>query len=296
MADTGPPSQLFGGRVARSTPPAKASERDEPCAAPRPAIFLPRILDDETRPFDRLAAELGSQLLPLPFESEFSAWQTLPVSYGLGGEVVRIKKAANAAGAETVDLFGVGAGAAMAIAFAMRYPGRVASLALFEPIVLGWVAGDIDIVERDETVLGALRAPESSPLEILVGYALSPEVVGEELRKLRKFEAENVPATAKARQFLVALTEYPVAPDLLGELRAPVLVGWGDLAHPLWIRGLRAIARWFPNVRTREFARCHLLNHPYLVDPSSVADELRRLWGTERPPHAHPRVQKSGGM
>ena len=82
-----------------------------------------------------------------------------PDDYGPEVELAAIKHGADAAGWDEFHLIGSSFGATVGLAFACRYPERVLSLALIEPVFLGndtsWSDAYAALVTSLNAVLGA---------------------------------------------------------------------------------------------------------------------------------------------
>ncbi len=253
-------------------------------APPRPTILLPPVLDGSPEEFDPLLRALKESVAPLSHETEFAAWNELPVCYGIGSEVVRIKRTVDWAGVPAVDLLGVGGGAAIAVAFAMRYPKRVGSLGLIESLgFLRALTAELDVAEEDAAVVDPARWSDETALEVLVRRTVDPSLSSEVYRRLLALTREHRLAVPKARAFLRALEEYPADLHLLRQVTAPVYLAWGSLSNPVWVRAHRALTERFPRSRTHEFPGRHTFDPPHRSEPERVAEDLISMWSEPRP-------------
>jgi pimeloyl-ACP methyl ester carboxylesterase len=85
-----------------------------------------------------LLSELGDDVDARTKDLELYDADVPPVDYSLATEVAGIGRVADEAGFERFHLVGYSAGGASSLAYTLRHPERLASLALLEPAFAGW--------------------------------------------------------------------------------------------------------------------------------------------------------------
>jgi len=154
-----------------------------PATASLPVVFVPGGVTPVEPSYRPLLDVLGEEIAPLLKDLEVYAGDAPPADYSMAVEVAGLARAADAAGLDTFHLVGYSGGAAVCLAFAARHPGRLRSLAMFEPA----------------NVPGP-RVPEDHP-EFAAGEdALAPEqMIGEFTRRqLRPGVEPPVPPPGRA--------------------------------------------------------------------------------------------------
>lgn len=249
------------------------------------AFTLPRSLPIPLSGFGPLMKALRGDVRALDWESGILAAPEVPVNYSLGAEVVRIKEEADSVRAETIHLFAEGDGGGIALAFAMRYPHRVASLVLIDPVPVGPAALNQLDIGRREDLNSVLNEPNELLLETFIRQSVAEQVAdGLVGLVLPKTVREAPLLAARYRASVLALARYPPDYGRFKEMDAPSYVAVGGLSHPRAIESARFLSRQFHTSRLEVFEGLHPFDPPHWAATARVAEHVREMWGWETGP------------
>lgn len=209
---------------------------------------------------------------------EVFAGDAPPPDYGFDMEVEGIKRVADEAGEESFHLVGFSGGGSAGLAFAAKYPGRAASLALIEPAWIGnegWTPEESAFwAEGDEAM--SLPPPEQMGrfFRLVLGPGVEPPT---------RPTGPPPPWMANRPEGLKALHNYfrshTLDPETLCAFRNPVYLARGALSDPAWGRMAERLSGMLPNIEVEVYEERHHLDAPHVAEPERFARALRELWG-----------------
>ena len=199
---------------------------------------------------------------------------TPPTGYGLELEVEGIKRAAEAAGLKSFHLVGYSGGGAASLAFIVKYPDLVKSLALIEPAWIGNHPEDAaDWSEMDRI----MALPPNERMQAFIRAGLRP---GVELPPPPP--GPPPPWMAKRPAGFEAMTRafraYRLDREAFRRFRRPVYLALGSLSHPIFERKAKVLTSLFPDIRVEVYEGLHHFNPPHRAEPERFARALRELW------------------
>lgn len=248
------------------------------------AILIPGGGAPAALEFAALATALGPAAETVLKDLEVFAGPTPPPGYSLDTEVLAVLRVADARGWDRFHLVGYSGGGAVALATAARVPGRLESLALFEPAWAGsW--GWTEPHERLWRRYDALRAlpphefvPAFLGLQVRPGVAVHPP-----------FDPADPPAWMANRPagilaFLDAFATYNLDRDALAGFAGPVYYALGADSNPDEFAEIAAkLGGVFDDFRLEVFQGRNHLAPPHAVEPERVAAALVSLWADAAP-------------
>jgi pimeloyl-ACP methyl ester carboxylesterase len=250
------------------------------------AILLPGGVLPAEPAYKNLLAELGSDADARIKDLEVYSADRPPPDFSIDTEVRGIARVADEAGFDRFHLVGYSGGGASSLAFTAQYPGRLRSLALFEP---AW-AGNEGLSTEEETVRQAFRSlrklPASEFMANFAKYQLRPDV-----RPPPPPEGPQPPWMAKRPAGLTAFIDaFDKARLDLASLHAftrPVYFALGGLSNPDYYgRMAERLGAIFPDFTLEIYPDRHHFDPPHRIEPAKVAAALRRLWlRAESDPH-----------
>lgn len=225
-----------------------------------------------------LLANLGGEVDARPKELEVYATDAPPPGYSLEVEAVGIGRIADEAGFERFHLVGYSAGGASSLAFALRHPERLLSLALMEPAFAGWqrmTPRERAHMERfrelavlpDEEMMPAFQALQLAP-----GVDPVPPPPGPPPSWMAK-------RPGGLRAVLDAFFSTDMDLDALGRFDRPVWFALGGRSHPdYYARMAERLTSVFRDFSVELFPERHHFDPPHRLEPGPVASSLRALW------------------
>ncbi len=210
-----------------------------------------------------------------PRASRYAGPTVPPPGYSLETEVEGVRRVADDAGFGTFHLVGYSAGGASALAFASRYPGRLRSLALMEPV---W-AGRTGQTPEEAAVYDRFRAiPEMAPEEIMPAFIRTQLADGVEPPTPPPGPPPPwMPSRLAALgTFMAAFDAFEPDFDVLRRFDQPVYFALGGRGNPdLYVRIAERLAGAFPDFTLDVFEERHHFDPPHRVEPARLAVALR---------------------
>lgn len=229
--------------------------------------------------FSALLAALGPGVDAVAKDLEVFAGPTPPPGYTLDDEAAAVVRLADARGWDRFHLVGYSGGGAAALATAARAPGRLESLALFEPAWAGswgWTQPHERLWRRYDE-LRSLPPHEFVPaflsLQVRPGIAVHPP-----------FDLADPPAWMANRPagilaFLDTFATYDLSRDALASLAAPVYYALGSDSNPDEFEEIATkVAGVFDDFRLEVFEGRNHLAPPHALESDRVAASLAALW------------------
>jgi pimeloyl-ACP methyl ester carboxylesterase len=249
------------------------------------AILLPGAVMPGELAYADLVRALGTHVDARLKEHELYAAGEPPADWALETEVEAILRLADEAGFGRFHLVGYSAGGAIALAFCIAYPDRLASLALNEP---AWTGKEESLLEderelkRDFERITAL--PPDQVLPEFVRVYLAPGV-----KPPPPPEGPPPPwmATRPAglNAFTRAFETLQLDTERLRTFDRPVLYTIGGRSNPVAVRlPAERLGRIFPDFTLEVFEDRHHFDPPHRAEPERYAASLRKLWNRKAKP------------
>jgi pimeloyl-ACP methyl ester carboxylesterase len=243
------------------------------------AILLPGGVLPADLAYGALVRELGPGVDARYKDLEVYAGDEPPADFTLQAEVDGVIRFAEEAGFDRFHLVGYSAGGASALAFTVRHPGRLRSLALLEPAWAGWAQLTPEEGTMWERMRSVMRLADPDELmREFVDLELAPGVPPPPTPS-----ASTAPWMAKRPAGLRAITrafdEDDLDVEILRRFDRPVYFALGGRSHPdLYPRLRDRLAAVFPDFRVEVYAERHHFDPPHRIEPARVAKALRELW------------------
>jgi len=225
-----------------------------------------------------LIAVLGDDVIAVAKDLEVYSGPEPPAGYTLDHEVAGVLRTAQEAGFDRFHLVGYSAGGAASLAFAVRHPERLRSLAMLEPAWMGRdeLSAEEEDVWRQLDRIAALPPAELMPafvaIQIAPGITPPPPPPGPPPPWM---------ATRPAGLNAVMATLRSATLDI-GALRAfkqPVYFALGGRSNPdYFARMAERAGAIFPDFTLEVFDERHHFDPPHRIEPERVARALRDLW------------------
>ncbi len=243
----------------------------------RRVVFVPGGVTPVALSYGPLLEQLGGEIEPLLKDLEVYAADAPPDGYSVQAEVEGLLRTVDDAGLSTFHLVGYSGGAAVCLALAAQHPGRLRSLAMFEPAnVPGrWAPGEAD----DHPELAAVR-----------GDLDQSQVVAEFTRRQLRPGVDPPapppgpppPWMAKRPAGLAAMGAAFEAGEgdreALRRCTFPVYLAYGLLTEEFMVRRVRLLAGLLPDVWIQAYPGVHHFGPPQRTQPVKYAAALRQLW------------------
>ncbi|WP_235780840.1 alpha/beta fold hydrolase [Sinomonas notoginsengisoli] len=236
--------------------------------------------------FSALLTALGPDVDAVAKDLEVFAGPTPPPAYTLDDEVAAVFRFADERGWDRFHLVGYSGGGAVALATAARVPGRLESLALFEP---AW-AGSWGWTEPHERLWRRYEELRSLPPHEFVPTFLGLQV-GPGIAVHPPFDPADPPVWMANRPagilaFLDTFATYDLDRNALAGLAAPVYYALGSDSNPDEFEEIATkLAGVFDDFRLEVFEGRNHLAPPHALEPDRVAGSLAALWdGASRTP------------
>jgi len=251
---------------------------------PWQVILLPGGIMPAGPAYGALLAELGDDVDARAKELEIYAADTPPPGFSLRTEVAGIERVADEAGFERFHLVGYSAGGASSLAFTVRHPERLLSLALLEPAFAGWQemsAAERANLERFRSVIdmdGPAQLAAFQALQLAPGVEPPPPTPGPPPTWMA-----NRPAGI--RTFLATFFASDLDLAALRRFDRPVYFALGGRSNPDYYALMASrLAAVFPDFTVEVFPERHHFDPPQRIEPARVAASLRALWTRADPP------------
>ena len=230
-----------------------------------------------------LLAELGDDVDARAKELEVYAGDAPPTGFSLEMEVAGIERTADLAGFERFHLVGYSGGGASALAYTLRHPERLLSLALMEPAFAGWQR--MDPAERAllERFRAIMALPDAGMMAAFQRAQLAPGV-----EPAPPPPGPPPPWMAKRPAGLRAFLETFFASDMdldaLSRFDRPVYLAVGGRSHPdYYARMAQRLKGTFADLTVEVYPERHHFDPPHRIEPARVAAALRALWSRADP-------------
>jgi pimeloyl-ACP methyl ester carboxylesterase len=251
-----------------------------------PVILLPGGVLPAGPAYGSLLAEFGDAIDARAKDLEVYSGEAPPASYSLATEAAGIDWAADEAGFGRFHLVGYSAGGASSLAYTLRHPERLLSLALLEPAFAGWqrmgpeerrhMEGFRDIATLpDAEMMAAFQRAQMAP-----GVNPVPSPAGPPPPWMAK-------RPAGLRAIIAAFFASDMDLDALARFDRPVYFALGGRSHPdYYARMAQRLASVFPDLTVETFPDRHHFDPPHRIEPAHVAGSLRDLWTRAESNHA----------
>ena len=227
--------------------------------------------------FAALAEELGERASPLFHDLLAFRGEPLRPDYSVGAEVEELRTTIDAAELDRPHLVAYSGGAAIALAFASRYPTRVASLALVEP---GWIG---------VTRLNAMEAAFWAEHDRVMGLGRDERLAGFRGLVVAGDAAESLPPVAADAPWVDGVLlgietlgrlfrKTPIDTRPLHDAGTPIYYAVGSRSNSVFAARGRLLAKRLPRARIDVYEGLHHLRPPHRGAPQRFADALLSLW------------------
>jgi pimeloyl-ACP methyl ester carboxylesterase len=255
--------------------------------APWGVILLPGGVMPAGPAYAGLLGALGDEVDARTKDLDVYASDAPPPGYSLDVEAAGIERLADEVGFERFHLVGYSAGGASSLAFTVRHPERLLSLALLEPAFAGWqrMAPEERAHMERFRAIAALPDDQMMPafqrLQLAPGVPLVPPPPGPPPPWMGK-------RPAGLRAVLGAFFGGDMDLDALGRFDRPVYFALGGRSHPdYYARMARRLDSVFPSLTVETFPQRHHFDPPHRIEPTRVAASLRTLWSRAEPNDLH---------
>jgi pimeloyl-ACP methyl ester carboxylesterase len=242
------------------------------------AILLPGGVMPAELAYGALLAALGENVQAVAKELDIYADAAPPAGYTLQHETDGILRTANAAGFDHFHLVGYSAGGAASLAFAIRLPERLLSLALIEP---AWMGNDELSAEERTTWRKFDRIAALPPEQMLRAFVANQLAIGVEPPPPPPGPQPPWMASRPAglRTFIETFRSSSLDLDRLRAFDKPVWFALGGKSNPGYYgRMAERAAAIFPDMTLEVFAERHHFDPPHRIEPERTATALRALW------------------
>jgi pimeloyl-ACP methyl ester carboxylesterase len=246
-----------------------------PRSAPLPVVFVPGGVTPVGASYGPLLQELGDEVAPLLKDLEVYAADAPPAGYSLRHEVDALERDVDAAGLDTFHLVGYSGGGAVCLAFAAQHPGRLRSLAMFEPANIPgpWVPDEHpETAASDERLGPDQMLAEFTRRQLRPGAEPPPPPAGPPPVWMAK-------RPAGLRAMMSAFQSDATDRDALRRCAFPVYLAYGLLTAEFMVRRVQLLAGVLPDVWIEAYPGIHHFGPPQRTQPARYAAALRQLWG-----------------
>jgi pimeloyl-ACP methyl ester carboxylesterase len=225
------------------------------------------------RPLVEIAAEAAEFHLK---DLEVYRGDAPPADYSIGEEVEAVERFADSLHLDRFHLVAYSAGGCISLAFAGKHPGRLLSLALFEP---ARIPGPLSKEESDffavlERKLAGLSGPDF--MSVFVREQVKPGVEVVPPSGPASPEMRKRPAGIAA--LIAAFDAHPFDRESLTRLRFPVYYAYGDQSHEEQALKAGILARLVPDIHVHRYAGVHHFVPPEQIYTTEHVDALVGLW------------------
>lgn len=244
----------------------------------RRVIMLPGGVMPAEPAYRALLAELGDEVDARTKDLEVYAADAPPADYSLEHEVAGIERLAAESGFERFHLVGYSAGGASSLAFTVRHPERLLSLALMEPAFAGWQRMTPEERRHMEGFGAIADLPDAEMMRAFQRAQLAPGV-----EPSAAPPGPPPPWMAKRPAGVRAILGAFFAGDMdlaaLARFDRPVYYALGGRSHPdYYARMVRRLRGVFPDFTVEVFPERHHFDPPHRIEPMRVDASLRVLW------------------
>lgn len=201
-----------------------------------------------------------------------------PPDYTLEHEIDGVLRTARDAGFDRFNLVGYSGGGASSLAFAVRYPERLSSLALIEP---AWM-GNEGLRQEEQAVWQELDRIMSLPPEQMMPAFVAVQLApGVQPPPPPPGPPPPWMATRPAglRAFVTAFRSSTLDLDRLRAFGRPVYFALGGRSNPDYYARMSERAREiFPDFTLEVFEERHHFDPPHRIEPERTARALEAHW------------------
>lgn len=241
-----------------------------------PVLLVPGGVNPAAISYGPLLEVLKDEAYVVVKDLEVYAADTPQPGYGLELEIEGIKRAAEAAGMKSFHLVGYSAGGAASLAFLVKYPELVRSLALVEPEP-ALIGNDPEDAADWSEMERMMALPPNERMQAAMRAGLRPGV-----EPPPPPPGPPPPWMAKRPAGLEAMNRafraYHLDRENFRRFRRPVYLALGSLSHPIFERKAKVLASLFPDIRVEVYEGLHHFNPPHRAEPERFARALRELW------------------
>ena len=246
--------------------------------APTRAMFLPGGVLPAELAYGSLFEVLSGEADVVAKDLEVYATDQPPTGYTLDLEVAGVLREVDRRGWDRFHLAGYSGGGAAALAFTIRHPDRLLSLALLEP---AW-AGNWDLSPAERALWQEyerlLDLPPEQFMQSFFRIGLKPgvEPPSPPPGDLPPFMATR---PAGLRALMQTFKSFDLDRDVLGRFSQPVYFALGGLSNPDEYGEIaKRLARVFSDFQLEVFEERHHFDPPHRIEPDRLANSLRALW------------------
>ena len=249
----------------------------------RHVVFLPGGVMPAAPAYGSLIAELDDDVEARAKDLEIYATDEPPPGFSLEVEVAGIDRVADEAGFERFHLVGYSGGGASSLAYTVRHPGRLLSLAIMEPAFAGWQEMSPEEHAALERFRPILELPDAAMMWAFQLAQLAPGV-----EPLSPPSGPPPPwmATRPAglRAFLRTFFTSDLDLDALRRFDRPVYFALGGRSNPdYYARMADRLGRVFRDFTLEVYPDRHHFDPPHRIEPARVAAALQALWERAEP-------------
>jgi len=248
-----------------------------PRSAPLPVVLVPGGITPVRPSYAPLLQELDGEIEPLLKDLEVYAADEPPVNYSVQLEVDGLERAVDAAGLDAFHLVGYSGGGAVCLAFAAQHPGRLRSLAMFEPANVPGQWGPGEREDHPELVTDLVGLPDHEMLAEFTRRHLRP---GVEPPAPPPGPPPDwmVKRPAGLRAMIQAFQTDVTDREGLRRCAFPVYIGYGLLTGEYMVRRVQLLAGLLPNLWIEAYPGIHHFGPPQRTQPARYAAALRQFW------------------
>ena len=201
-----------------------------------------------------------------------------PADYSIDEELAAIDRFADSKGLDRFHLVAYSGGGFISIAYGATRPGRVLSLAVFEP---ARIPGPLSEQENAffagiEDKLRGLQGPEFMATfiheQVKPGVQVPPPPPGQVSAEMQK-------RPAGIAALIRAFDAYEFDRELLRAVPFPVYYAYGDLSHEEQALKAGILAQLIADIRVQRFAGVHHFVPPEQIYTAAQVGAIKELWG-----------------
>jgi pimeloyl-ACP methyl ester carboxylesterase len=228
--------------------------------------------------YGALLQELGDDVDGVAKDLEVYAGPEPLVGYTLDHEIAGVLRTARDAGFDRFHLVGYSGGGAASLAFAVKHPERLLSLALIEP---AWFGND-ELSPEEENLwrefdrIATLPSAEMMPAFVAIQLAPGVEPPPPPAGPPPPWMATR---PAGLRAFIRTFSSSTLDLDRLRAFAQPVYFAVGARSNPTYYARMAERARAiFPNFTLEVYDERHHFDPPHRIEPERTARALRTHW------------------
>lgn len=198
-----------------------------------------------------------------------------PADYSIEMELAAVDELAGSLGLDRFNLVGYSAGGMMSLAYAGTRPGRLLSLALFEPARVPGVltAAESELFRTLDEKLAGLQGPDF--MSAFIHEQVKP---GAEIPPPPPPNPEMRKRPTGIATLLRVFDSYSFDRNLLRQCTFPVYYAYGSLSHDEQALKAGVLAQLFPDFHVQRFEGVHHFVPPEQIYTQKHVEELVALW------------------